>query len=208
MLKLLKNKVKPRINYKELYTRLFDYTLAKYNGTENKEVIKQLSYYGVKAVNEIAKENLDYEQTLKLFELTEVVKTAMSLLTPNELITVFPVDKKYDGRKYQSKDYFYTMNELENIGMNNTIFEKIGCLLWDYVNVDTKQFLVNSLCALSAITRIETGKSFIETWAEENNIETYKLYEDLTTNQQYLYNPKTGRTTPMKNAHSYLKLVK
>ena len=176
MLKLLKNKVKPRINYKELYTRLFDYTLAKYNGTENKEVIKQLSYYGVKAVNEIAKENLDYEQTLKLFELTEVVKTAMSLLTPNELITVFPVDKKYDGRKYQSKDYFYTMNELENIGMNNTIFEKIGCLLWDYVNVDTKQFLVNSLCALSAITRIETGKSFIETWAEENNIETYKLY--------------------------------
>ncbi|MCI8470360.1 MAG: hypothetical protein HFJ35_02550 [Clostridia bacterium] len=208
-LKLIKGG-KKTINYADIYLRLFDDTLNLYAvDIENKENLKRLAYYGVKAINEISKtkEDMEYEQILKLFEFSEVVKTVISLLTPNELITVFPIEKRYDGEKYQIKDYFFTMEELQKIGMNKIIANKIENLLWDYENIEIREFLANSLTILSDINKMETGESIMERWAKENNINTYRLYKDKTTNKKYLYDQKGNQFIVKDKIPKYLKVI-
>lgn len=208
-LRLLKTK---KINYKEIYLRLFENEIGEYiKDTENRQALKRISYYGVKFSNVIYKEHEEwnYEQLEEFLNVTEVVKVAISLLTPNELITVFPVDKSYDGNKYEIKDYFFTINELSKIGMNNMIMAKVEELLWDYENTDVRMFLVNSLCATSDLYKTETGEGIMEKWAKENNIPTYEIYTHTITNKQYLYNYQTGENTEIKKqAPKYLKLLK
>lgn len=212
MLKLLKSKSKQKVNYRDIYCRIFDSLLFKYSeNSESRDCLKQLAYYGVKAVNEISKtrEGFEYERLLKLFELTELVKTVIAVLTPNELMTVFPVEKRYDGKKYEMKDYFSTMEELQKIGMETVITKQIDYLLWDYMNRDVERFVINSMCILSDIHKFEIGKSIAEIWAEENGIGTYKLCKDETTGKQYLFDSKTGRSTAMKQAiPKHLKVIK
>lgn len=199
---------KKTIDYASIYLKLFNEELNVYD-VENKNNLKRLSYYGVKAINEMLKkqEEFEYERLLALFEFLEIVKIAMSLLTPNQLITVFPVDKEYDGDKYKVKDYFYTMEKLKNIGMDNMIMGQIEHLLWDYENKDIRRFLVNDLSILSDINKIETGEGIAERWARENNINTYSLYEDKTTNKKYLYDQKGNRFVVKNKIPKYLKVI-
>lgn len=210
MLKLLKTDDKRKVDYKDIYCRNFDCLLSEYfSNTENKDYIKKLTYYGVKAVNEISEQELDYEQLVKLFELTETVKTIIGLLTPKELTTIFPVDKEFDGNKYGMKDYFFTMKELEKIGMENMIAGQAEYLLWDYTNKDIGRFVVNSLSSLSSLIKYETGKGLMEKWTEDNGIVTYKLCKDEVTNKQFLYDPKNKTTIGVKKkVPRYLKLLK
>lgn len=210
MLKLLKKQSRKKVDYKDIYCRNFDCLLSEYfSNTENKEYIKKLAYYGVKAVNEISRQELDYEQLVRLFEFMETVKTIIGLLTPKELTTIFPVDKEFDGNKYGMKDYFFTMKELEKIGMENMIAGQAEYLLWDYMNKDIGRFVVNSMCTCSELVKYETGKGIMEKWADDNGIDTYKLYKDETTNKQYLLNTKTGRSAGVKKRiPKYLKVLK
>lgn len=208
-LKLIKGS-KRTIDYVDTYARLFNDTLNRYSGDiENKSTLKRLAYYGVKVINEIfkTKENIEYERLLKLFEFSEVVKVIMSLLTPNELITVFPIEKRFDGDKYGIKDYFYTMKELKNIGINKIIANKIEDLLWNYENIELRKFSVNSISILSDINKMETGESIMERWAKENNIDTYRLYEDKTTNKKYLYDQRGNEITIKNKIPRYLKVI-
>lgn len=208
MLRVIKGGKKSEINYGNIYVRLFDESLNKYaKNNENRNLLKKIVYYGVKIVNEIEGDNLDYNQKLKLFDFIEAIKTSISLLTPNELITVFPVDKQYDGDKYQVKDYFFTMNELQKIGMDNIIMGNVESLLWDYENKEVRKFLVNSLSVLSYLERVEKGESFLEKWARENNIDTYMLYEDKTTDEKYLYDEKGNKVSIKKEIPKYLKVI-
>ena len=208
-LRVIEGKKKEEIPYMEIYRRLFLEELDKYHNTENKENLKRLSYYGVKLVNKTSKDKLNYEKTKELFELTETVKVVLSLLTPNELITIFPIKKQYDGAKYQFKDYFSTMEELQNIGMDNCILSQIDKLLWDYMNDDINHFTVRNISALSDLNKAETGKGLMEIFAEKNGIDMYKMCKDEVTGKEYLYDPKTGKSKAVKKkAPRYLKLVK
>ncbi len=208
-LKLIKTK---KINYKEIYIRLFEKALEQYdNNTEDIQALKRIVYYGVKLTNMLYKERKDfnYEDLTEFFELTEMVKVSISLLTPSQLITIFPVDKKYDGNRFQYKDYFFTMSILEKMGMDTMIKGYVDYLLWDYMNSEINRFLVNSMCTLDDMTKCQTGKGIMETWAEENNIDTYKLCEDKASGSKFLYSPKTGKSVNVKkNIPRYLKMIK
>ena len=49
----------------------------------------------------------------------------------------------------------------------------------------------------------------MEIFAEENGIDTYKICKDKTTGKQYIYNPKTCKSTAIrKSIPQYLKIIK
>lgn len=207
-LKLIKTK---KINYEKIYMRLFEKALEQYtDNNEDVQALKRIAYYGVKLANMLYKEceDFDYEDLGEFFELTEMVKVAISLLTPNQLITVFPIDKRYDGNKFQCKDYFFTMGILKKMGMDTMIKSYVDYLLWDYMNADIGRFLVANICVLDDITKYETGKGLMEAWAEKNNIKTYKMYTDSTTGKKFLCDPETGKSFGVKKPiPEYLKLI-
>jgi hypothetical protein len=56
---------------------------------------------------------------------------------------------------------------------------------------------------------METGKGFMEEFAEMTGITTYKLCKDPVTKKEYMYNTKTGRTSKVqKRIPRYLKVLK
>lgn len=70
-------------------------------------------------------------------ELKKVMET-IGRLTPMELLRMYPVTKEYDGEKWGTKDYFYTMDKLKKLPANKPIgdAQDVACLLWDYQNWD------------------------------------------------------------------------
>lgn len=76
-------------------------------------------------------------------ELKQVMDT-IGRLTPMELLRLYPVDKEYDGKKWGTKDYFYTMNRLKRLPADKPIgdAQDVACLLWDYQNWDLTELLL------------------------------------------------------------------
>lgn len=212
MFKLIEGKKNKKMNYMDIYIRTFENNLMKYEiGKENKEILKKLSFYGIKIVNQYIKENktIEYEDLLKILEFIELVKIIVSLLTPNELITVFPIEKRYDGEKYQIKDYYFTLEELQKIGMNNIIRERVDELLWDYQNKDIREFQINSINILSHLYKYETGESLTEKWAKESNIQTYQSYDSDLVNKKCIYDTRSGKRIKVERKKPrYLMVLK
>lgn len=139
----------------------------------------------------------------------EVLFAFIGDLTPAELITIFPVDKIYNGDKFQCKNYFFTMNELKKIGMNKKIgSDNVLDLLWDYQNPDLRKLLVKYMGVMSDIRRVQTGIGIMEEWAEDNDIETLQLHTDPVTHKQYVQSSRSGKITSLKKRKPcHLKVV-
>lgn len=76
-------------------------------------------------------------------ELNRVME-AIGRLTPAELLRMYPVTKDYDGEKWGHKDYFYTMEKLCRMPMDQPIgdAQEVACLLWNYQNWDLENVLL------------------------------------------------------------------
>ena len=76
-------------------------------------------------------------------ELKQVMAT-IGRLTPMELLRLYPVTKEYDGEKWGTKDYFYTMDKLKKRLADKPIgdAQDVACLLWDYQNRDLAWLLL------------------------------------------------------------------
>lgn len=75
-------------------------------------------------------------------ELKQVMET-IGRLTPMELLRLYPVTKEYDGEKWGTKDYFYTMDRLRRLPADKPIgdAQDVAVLLWDYQNWDLAELL-------------------------------------------------------------------
>jgi hypothetical protein len=174
---------------------------------DNRDLLRQVIFYGVRFANSLKtrEESLD-----KLFWLIDYLFICIGNLTPSELITIFPVDKYYDGDRWQEKDYFFTLEELRKIGMDNRIgHENVAGLLMDYGNKELRKVLIAHMMAASEMRRRQTGKGITEELVEMMGIDTYHMATDPKTKRQYLQNSRTGAISPVKRAKpSYLKLLR
>lgn len=149
--------------------------------------LMKISLSGIKYINsicEIRRENarmdIGYVQTLKkaqvAFQLIDAIFTVCSYLTLKNFVTTFPIDKTYDGAKWECKDYFYTMDVLSKMDWDKPIGrDELSDLLWDYDNADLRHAYVEFTTAMSAIYRAQTGKGIAETWLDDLGIPTYTM---------------------------------
>ena len=65
-------------------------------------------------------------------------------LTPEELLRMYPVEKKFNGTRWNEKDYFYTMDKLRCWPADQPLggANDVACLLWDYQNWDLDEVLI------------------------------------------------------------------
>ncbi|MCC8025666.1 MAG: hypothetical protein LIP16_10250 [Clostridium sp.] len=82
-----------------------------------------------------------YKSCLEIENRYQKLKQVMDTigrLTPMELLRLYPVDKEYDGKKWGTKDYFYTMDRLRRLPADKPIgdAQDVAVLLWDYQNWD------------------------------------------------------------------------
>lgn len=133
-----------------------------------------------------------------LFWFCESVKDYISLMTPMELMQVFPIDKEYDGERWQSKDYFYTLQVLRNHGLHTPIGEQVTELLWDYMSHHMRFFMVVLMGAASDLKREQTGTGIMEDWCREQGIPTYRMCKDPDTGNEFMLDSESGRSIGVK----------
>lgn len=151
------------------------------------EDLMKIALSGVKhviSVLEIRRENTrigtDYTKTLEesqaTFDLIDALFSVMGCIKLRNFVTIFPITKEYDGEKWQSKDYFFTMDVLSKMDWDKPIGrDKLYDLLWDYQNDDLREVCVEFTCAMSAIYRSQTGKGIVEQWCDDMGIPTYTI---------------------------------
>lgn len=171
-------------------------------------VMAQLVLYGVKYIDAYGDYNdnqLKSREKIKAHYLfIETVLKLMELLTFRQFVNLFPIDKRYDGEKYMCKDYFFTVEILKKVDMDEKIGDRLQDLLWDYTNEQINEFMINFLAAANRIKKLNGGGSFVEQWAEENNISTFTVNE----REGYIINNQTQEVMPYKKSMpEYLQLV-
>lgn len=151
------------------------------------ENIMKIAFSGIKYINsfrELKREHertdTDYGQTLEesqvTFQFIDAVFTICGCLTLRNFVTTFPIDKTYNGAKWECKDYFYTMEVLSRMDWDKPIGrDKLSELLWDYENAELRHAYIEFTTAMSAIYRAQTGKGIAEQWCWDMGIPTYTV---------------------------------
>ncbi len=163
---------------------------------EDKDELKKFVFLVVNNVSlhRIFSKNKNHEEetVFKEFYLMSEFMDAIGCLTPNELMQIFPINKKYDGAKYQSKDYFYTIEAIKKHGPDKVIGKGNAFnFLWDYCNNQLNLFVVEYMSAMSNLYKLQSGKGIMEEFFEKNGVDTY-TYDDV---DGYLINNRTGQIT-------------
>lgn len=149
--------------------------------------IMKIAFSGIKYIcswrdvrRESDRHGVEYTQTLEesqaTFQLIDAIFTVCGCLTLRNFVTTFPIDKMYDGAKWECKDYFYTMDVLSKMDWDKPIGrDELSELLWDYENADLRHAYVEFTTAMSAIYRAQTGKGIAEEWCDNMGVPIYTI---------------------------------
>ena len=172
--------------------------------------LRKIVFHGVKTIcfTPINKDNVSFEDFQRLFQIICYVKDYMSRLTPSQFVAIFPIEKKYDGEKWECEDFFSTVEYLNTLDTHSPIGDMIDDLLWEYTNSDIRRFNITSLVVMDML-RVFDGKcSMAEEWAAEKEIKTLSLRKD-SRGKKYIYDKDARKTFPMrKPAPRHLKVLK
>lgn len=159
---------KPKFeNYSRAYSKKAEFIL-KAGESESMRDLKinhhdefiQCLYLGIKLVGHIKVKKEDSDQ---LLYVCGIFIGMIGILTPREFMNMFPIDKNYDGEKYCIKDYFSTMKMIKEYGIDNEIgYESTLGFLFDYVNSDVNDFMVQVIEALDSEAKKNGGESIWE----------------------------------------------
>lgn len=175
------------------------------NGIE--PYLERMAFYGLKTVI-TSPEPTTKEEAVSDFELISIVRSFMSWLTLKQFINLFPIEKNYDGYKYEMKDYYSTLEAIEELGLqqNELIGDKLEDLLWDYMNDDIREFEVKSLTTISKIRRFEGHLHLFEEFMAANGHDTQNTFKNSKGQAFYVRNGKPEKIKMLNKSH--LQVVK
>lgn len=101
------------------------------------------------------KHNLDLKNFVFNYNLLQFILTLLEGLTPRQVLGLFPIEKSYDGEKYQTKDYYSSMDVVNDLGIDIPLN-----------NETTKEFLME--CMIGNFL-FETGVSMMTLVSDYNN---------------------------------------
>lgn len=177
--------------------------------------LAKIGFAGIKYIctmRDVTRENtrlgIDEGRTLAeeqiRFRVIDGIFTILGCLTLRNFVNTFPIDKTYDGEKWQCKDYFSTMEVLSKMDWDKPIGrDELSELLWDYYNADLRHAYIEFTTAMSAIYRAQTGKGIMEQFCEDHGVPTYTIDKETGI----IKNNQTGDIVKTKKV-SYIQVVK
>lgn len=175
-------------------------------GASIEETKRKLIYYGVKAVNARPEEDyLTAKQVNERMALDGMILSVIASVTPKELLVIFPIEKTYDGKRRETKDYFTSMKSIREHGMDNPI-ENATAFLWDYMNWETSIFLINVMGTFDHMMALDGQPSMIREFFEEQGVKPLTKYTD-HNGKEFIVSSK-GKPVRVKKKHPrYLRNV-
>ena len=124
-----------------------------YKVSPNHENYKKLVYWSIR--------HLPYYKTEERFAYISCLKNCLKKLTYGEFINLFPITKEYDGAKWEMKDYYSTMEYLNDKSLDDYIEDPLE-LIFEYYNWDIIIFGVEVMSTTSEMNKIQTGIGITE----------------------------------------------
>ena len=192
-----------------LFKRSFleNYILLE-NDFENKELLTKVIFLGTKYIylNRHTKDD-SYEDINLNLDIVNSLISLMKLLTINEFIEIFPIEKNYDGEKYCSKDYPYVMEILNRRDKDKVINKDIHDVLWNYHNKEIRVLMVTLMMKINHVQKVNNEPTLTDAFAKFFNVPVYKKITH--KNKEYLIDIKNRKTIKLvKQYPSYLRRVK
>ena len=187
----------PPIDYHNLHREAALRSYRRYLDSEDRLDLLKAAYHGVRSGATCKVEEYSPE---RIYEYYTVVMAFVSYLTPRELTQMFPIGKTYDGDRWEMKDYFSSMEAIqEHGGMDIPIGDEAFSLLYDYENHVTRVFLVNYMSAASQVYKQLHGIGIMEQFFEDKGISCDTEHTD-ASGKKYLTDRKTGKTVRVHRA--------
>lgn len=209
-MQVIQGNKKPKPDYGKIYQRIFMEKVNNAIDAHSDVRSKQIVYYGIKYINSIDEDSsVDIDIN---FNIICLVKSVIASFTPRELMEIFPANKEYNGPKYGTKDYFSTMQAINNIGIDNKISGNVDDFLIDYNCCHTREFCVKEWCLLSKMRKMEGKKSLAEEFIDfaESQGKHITTYTEITGNngKKVMINNDTGKSFNVKKKMpKYLKVI-
>ena len=128
-------------------------------------------------------------------EIISDVECDIGKLTPRELAQLFPAEKRYDGEKYQVKDYFTSTEFLNSLEDKPMGAEGALNFLWDYMNPQLMMFNMLVMKVIDADRKRQGKPSMGEEFAKEMGIPLYTKTTDEDGNPVLM--DEEGNVTPL-----------
>lgn len=142
-----------------------------------------------------------YEAYLASMEICDWV----SQLTPRQFAQMFPIKKVYDGARRGVKDYFWTVQMIEDRGWDTPIGDAMS-FLWDYMNEHVVDFMVNIMIWASLIRQARGEKGLAEEFMEQFGVRPWRMFQN-QSGRKYFVTPE-GKTVPLRRTRvKHLRVV-
>ena len=141
---------------KKLILKQFVAASDSYKVNPNHENYKKLVYWSIRHLPYYENDNVEEK-----FAYISCLKNCLKKLTYREFINLFPIDKEYDGAKWEMKDYYSTIEYLNDKSLDDYIEDPLE-LIFEYNNCHIIIFGVEIMTVTSDIHRIKTGLGITE----------------------------------------------
>lgn len=113
------------------------------------------------------------EDAEALFEIYDVVITALMALTPEQFERMFPIEKTYDGDRWEVKDYYFTKKIVDSLPKGEMLYKNVNPFefMWDYCNKTIRFLLVKYMGTMSEIRKFQGLPSLFEEYFCQPNDE-------------------------------------
>ena len=139
---------------------------------------------------------------------TQFIDSLIARITPKDLTQIFPITKEYDGKRWETKDYFFTMDALEKHGMDTLIGESVSEILFDYENWHIRHYEVSKMMILSDLRRYDGHPGLMEEFMGKLGVTPMQMMTD-DEGRQFMYDPEKHTSFPLARPRPrYLKVVK
>lgn len=142
-----------------------------------KEACKRNIFYVIRNYGKFFDEPKHRESKDATFNAMKLAVHSISLFTPREFMTIFPIAKEFDGKRWCVKDYFSTMEYIDSVGINNKITEPMR-FLFEYHNWEIFDFMMNFTDLMDDEREELTGISIFEQYCIDNGIDMYSMPGD------------------------------
>lgn len=170
-------------------------------------------YYGVKYICMInLTPETTYHDLLRVFAEIRDINCMISFLSISQVMNLFPITKDYDGKRYEAKDYYSTMEYLENKDLDIPLGDEVEMFFMNYYNGDIISYSIKEFLILDKLLKFEGREGLLEgalrLMDPDGKVDTYTYHKD----EGYIYNQRTGKThkveKPKKRIPKYLKVIK
>lgn len=222
MLKLINGSKKPKHTLTDLqkaqcYVRMFQASTSDYFKTQNRWALTKAVYNGVRLLNIQYRQlsNAEFvpvdiwKMTLQSYKGLEAL---MSLMTPEEIIRTFPITKTYDGERWQSADYFSSLNLFADISMNLSLMiqrKEPFDILFGYQNPHISMLLVGMMGTVDNLRRADGKEDMLTSFFKEQGLEPPRKMTMHNSNGKHYMMDENGKTFKVRKPKPrYLRVVK